>query len=118
MRFFWTSTQGTAPDATGHKGFYYHFLDMTTGRRAGRCELSTVDTAFLLAGMLAAAPYFDGESEDEQAIRGLADALYRQANWPWACNGGGTEDATGRRVAARRPVRRASAGEPRSIRVL
>ena len=36
MRFFWTSPQGTAPDATGHKGFYYHFLDMTTGRRASR----------------------------------------------------------------------------------
>lgn len=90
MRFFWTSTQGTAPDATGHNGFYYHFLDMITGRRAGRCELSTVDTAFLLAGMLAAAAYFDGESEDEQAIRGLADALYRRANWPWACNGGAT----------------------------
>ena len=58
MRFFSTSPQGTAPDATGHKGFYYHFLDMTTGRRAGLCELSTVDTSFLLAGMLGAAGYF------------------------------------------------------------
>ena len=59
LRFFWTSPQGTAPDATGYKGFYYHFLDMTTGRRAGGCELSTVDTAFLLAGMLTAATYFE-----------------------------------------------------------
>lgn len=90
LRFFWTSAQGTAPDVTGHKGFYYHFLDMTTGRRAGQCELSTVDTSFLLAGMLAAAVFFDRDSEDELEIRTLADALYRRANWPWACNGGAT----------------------------
>ena len=65
LRFFWTSPQGTSPDSTGYKGFYYHFLDMTTGRRAQLCELSTVDTGFLLAGMLAAAVYFDQDSEAE-----------------------------------------------------
>jgi hypothetical protein len=68
MRFFWNSPHGTAPDATGYKGFYYHFLDMQTGRRAGLCELSTIDTTFLLAGMLAAAEFFDGENEDEQEL--------------------------------------------------
>ena len=51
MRFFWTSRQGTEADATGHKGFYYHFLDMSTGGRVGQCELSTIDSTFLLAGM-------------------------------------------------------------------
>ena len=90
LRFFWASPHGTAPDATGHNGFYYHFLEMDTGRRAGLCELSTVDSSFLLAGMLAAAAYFDHENADEQAIRTLADALYRRADWPWACNGGAT----------------------------
>ncbi|QGQ24767.1 hypothetical protein F1728_19670 [Gimesia benthica] len=90
LRFFWTSPQGTAPDATGYKGFYYHFLDMTTGRRAGMCELSTIDTAFLLAGMLTAAIYFDEDCEDEREIRTLADALYRRADWQWARNGGAT----------------------------
>ena len=90
LRFFWTSPQGTAPDGSGHKGFYYHFLDMTTGRRAGLCELSTVDTSFLLAGMLAAAAFFDRDSEEEQEIRTLADALYRRVDWPWACNGEAT----------------------------
>jgi hypothetical protein len=90
LRFFWTSAQGASPDTTGHKGFYYHFLDMTTGRRAGICELSTVDTAFLFAGMLAAAAYFDRENEDEQEIRMLADALYRRADWHWACDGRAT----------------------------
>ncbi|MDQ2666657.1 MAG: hypothetical protein M3Z05_11675, partial [Gemmatimonadota bacterium] len=90
LRFFSSSAQGTGTDATGHKGFYYHFLDMTTGRRAGQCELSTVDTGFLLAGMLAAAAFFDQDSEDELEIRTLADALYRRVEWPWACNGGAT----------------------------
>src|SRR5690242_969174 len=51
VRFFQQSQQGPQPDATGYKGFYYHFLDMDTGRRVWSCELSTVDTAFLLAGM-------------------------------------------------------------------
>jgi hypothetical protein len=87
--FFWTSPQGTAPGMTGYKGFYYHFLDMTTGRRAYLCELSTVDTSFLLAGMLAAG-YFDQDSEAEREIRTVAHALYRRADWPWACDGGAT----------------------------
>ncbi len=90
LRFFWTSRQGPEPDATGHKGFYYHFLDMSTGRRAGFSELSTVDTSFLLAGMLAAAVFFDQDSAEEQEIRTLADALYRRVDWPWACNAGAT----------------------------
>jgi len=90
LRFFWNSVQTTAADATGYKGFYYHFLDMATGRRALGCELSTVDSAFLLAGALTAAAYFDRDSRDEQEIGTLADALYRRADWRWAQNGGAT----------------------------
>ncbi len=63
LRFFWDSPQGEERDATGHRGFFYHFLDMETGRRAWESELSTIDTTFLLAGALAAAAYFDGECE-------------------------------------------------------
>src|SRR5262245_58655148 len=59
LRFFAHSPQGTEPDATGYKGFYYHFLDMQTGRRVWDCEVSTIDSAFLFAGMLSAAAYFD-----------------------------------------------------------
>ena len=40
LRFFWNSPQGPEPDATGYKGFYYHFLDMQTGRRAWQCDPS------------------------------------------------------------------------------
>ncbi len=90
LRFFWNSPQGDEPDATGYKGFYYHFLDMQTGRRAWKCELSTVDTGFLLAGALAAGIYFDEETAAEQEIRTLADALYRRADWQWAQNHGAT----------------------------
>jgi hypothetical protein len=90
LRFFWHSPQGPESDATGHKGFYYHFLDMETGRRVWSCELSTIDSAFLLAGVLAAAAYFDQDSAAEQEIRTLADALYRRADWQWAQNGGAT----------------------------
>src|SRR4029079_1238510 len=32
LRFLWNSDQSTAVDATGHRGFYYHFLDVRTGR--------------------------------------------------------------------------------------
>ncbi len=90
LRFLHDSPQGPEPDATGFKGFYYHFLDMSTGRRADRCELSTVDTAFLLAGTLTAAVFFDGECEEEHEIRRLADAIYQRTQWVWACNGGAT----------------------------
>ena len=88
LRFFWSSPQGPEPDATGYKGFYYHFLDMQTGRRAWLCELSTVDSAFLLAGALTAGLYFDGANAEENEIRALADALYRRADWSWARNQG------------------------------
>ena len=90
LRFFWNSPQGPEPDATGYKGFYYHFLDMQTGRRAWHCELSTVDSAFLLAGALTAAAYFDASTADEIEIRILGDALYRRADWQWAQNQGDT----------------------------
>jgi hypothetical protein len=90
LRFFWKSPQGSEPDATGHKGFYYHFLDMKTGRRAWDCELSTIDSAFLLAGALTAGVYFSADTEDEREIRDLSEALYRRCDWAWAQNGEAT----------------------------
>ena len=88
LRYLYDCPQGPEADASGYKGFYYHFLDMDTGRRAWRCELSTIDSAFLFAGALAVATYFDGDSEDETEVRRLADAIYRRADWDWARNGG------------------------------
>jgi hypothetical protein len=90
LRFFHGSVQSADADATGYKGFYYHFLDLVDGRRVWNCELSTIDSALLLAGMLTAAAYFSGDGADEREIGGLADALYRRADWDWARNGGAT----------------------------
>jgi hypothetical protein len=90
LRFFRDAPQSRARDATGYKGFYYHFLSMQMGRRAGRCELSTVDSAFLFAGMLTAAAYYQQDDPEEAEIRALADALYRRADWRWAANRGAT----------------------------
>ena len=88
LRFFAESAQGPEPDATGHRGFFYHFLDLRTGRRAHGCELSTMDTAILLAGALTAAAYFDRDAPDETRIRRFANSLYRAADWDWALDGG------------------------------
>jgi hypothetical protein len=90
LRFFWNSPQGPEPDATGYRGFYYHFLDMQTGRLAWQSELSTVDSTFLLAGALTVGVYFDAAKPDELEIRTLADAIYRRADWEWAQNQGAT----------------------------
>jgi hypothetical protein len=90
LRFFWSSGQGPEPDATGHKGFYYHFLDMETGRRTWQCELSTIDSALLLAGVLTVGAYFREENEDEEEIRSLSEKLYRRVDWDWARNGRST----------------------------
>ncbi len=86
LKFLYTSHQGPEPDATGYKGFYYHFLDMQTGRRAWSCELSTIDTAILMAGVLSVAMFFVDENDQEREIRQLADRLYRRVDWTWALN--------------------------------
>jgi len=86
LRFLDSSPQGREPDATGYKGFYYHFLDMQSGRRAWECEISTVDTAILMAGILNAARYFT----DEPEIRDRAETLYRRVDWQWALDGAKT----------------------------
>jgi hypothetical protein len=84
LRFFFNSPQGDRPDATGYKGFYYHFLDMQTGRRVWQSELSPIDTVFLLAGMLTTSAYFHANAHDEIEIRELVDSLYRRIDWRWA----------------------------------
>ena len=90
LRYLLECPQGPEPDASGYKGFFYHFLDIETGRRVWQCELSTLDSAFLFAGALTVGTYFDRDTPDEVEIRSLADALYRRADWNWARDGGPT----------------------------
>ncbi|MEO7253865.1 MAG: glucoamylase family protein [Casimicrobium sp.] len=88
LRFFMNSDQSGAADATGLHGFYFHFLDMQLGTRVWLSELSLIDTALLIAGVLTAAAYFNAETHDEKALRELADALYRRVDWRWAQHDG------------------------------
>ncbi len=84
LRFFRDAPQGEAPaGVTGYKGFYYHFLDMQTGHRHRDIELSSVDTALLLAGALFCREYFDGADPAEAELRRIADELLARADWRW-----------------------------------
>jgi hypothetical protein len=84
LRFFEHSDQSGTPESTGYKGFYFHFLHMHSGTRAWRCEVSLIDTALLLAGMLTAAAYFSAAAADEAELRSLVDTLYHRMDWGWS----------------------------------
>jgi hypothetical protein len=86
LRFFDTAPQGDSEDDdTGYHGFFYHFLDMQSGKRFARwTEVSTVDTTLLLGGVLFAQSYYDRDTPREREIRTLADHIYRRVDWNWA----------------------------------
>ena len=85
LRFFARAPQGPQPaGASGYKGFFYHFLDMDNGSRAGTNELSTVDTSLFLGGVLFAQSYYNGQDSGEAEIRKLAEKIYARVEWPWA----------------------------------
>ncbi len=70
----------------GMNGFFYHFVDMTTGARAFNSEVSSIDTAILLCGALMCRQHF---SQDPQ-IPGLATQIYNKVNFAWMLDGGTT----------------------------
>jgi len=83
----WSLPQGPAiSGVAGHKGLFYHFLTNDEALRYKDVELSTIDSGLLLAGALSAQSYFDGDTQDEQDIRSLADSLYLRAEWDWILN--------------------------------
>ncbi len=85
LEWLWRAPQGTQPDATGYQGFFYHFLDIQTGKRFQTVELSTIDSALLFAGILFDREYFDQAADSgEVRIRALADSIYLRADWRWA----------------------------------
>ncbi|KRG42478.1 hypothetical protein ARC20_10690 [Stenotrophomonas panacihumi] len=85
LKFFRDAPVG--PQRTGkagYKGFYYHFLDMQRGQRYDSwVELSSVDTALLMMGVLFAQSYYDGDDPREKEIRQIADTLYKRVDWTW-----------------------------------
>ena len=91
LNTFYTGPQSTAASGTiGYKGFFYHFLDMNTGTRFvtwSNVELSSIDSALLMAGILDARQYFDSPDTDEVAIREMADSLESRMDWTFFRNG-------------------------------
>ncbi|MBP1654751.1 MAG: hypothetical protein H6Q28_1307 [Bacteroidetes bacterium] len=88
LRTFWEGPQGTAASGMiGHKGWFYHWLDMESATRTWDSELSSIDTGLLLAGILHAREYYGLADPEEAEIRALADSIYARIDWPWMRNG-------------------------------
>ena len=65
--------------ADTYQGFFFHFLDMSTAKRAWTSELSNIDTAIMLCGILTARQHFASDPQ----IPGIATQIYERVNWPW-----------------------------------
>ena len=61
-----------------HRGFFYHFANMNTGERIWDSEVSSVDTAILLCGVLMCRQYFQDKDIDQ-----LAHAIFDRVQWTW-----------------------------------
>jgi hypothetical protein len=64
-------------------GWFYHFVDAATGERRWNSEVSSIDTALLLGGVLTARQYFASDAE----IKRLADQIYNRVDFDWMRNG-------------------------------
>jgi len=71
-------------DCPHEHGFLYHFIDIDSGQRMFNSELSSIDTALLLCGVLLCRQYFAGNTR----IQALATTFYRRIDWEWMLNGG------------------------------
>lgn len=71
-----------AEKAPRERGWYYHWMDAKDGKRVWKSELSSIDTALLLAGALTAKGCFPSPE-----IARLADAIYDAVDFPWMLAG-------------------------------
>lgn len=76
LRFF-------ACRAPSEHGWFYHWMNANTGERVWRSEVSSIDTALLLGGILTARQYFRGNPEVER----LARKIYEGVDFSWMLNG-------------------------------
>ena len=72
LRFLWKKLPT-------HRGFFYHFANVNTGERVWDSEVSSVDTAILLCGILACRKHFEEHSEVSQ----LAYQIFNRVDWTW-----------------------------------
>lgn len=75
LRFLW---EGLPHE----RGFFYHFVNCRTGARVWQCELSSIDTAILLCGVLTCRQHFRARD-----IRLLAQRIYQRVDWRWMLDG-------------------------------
>src|SRR6185437_10785409 len=61
-----------------HRGFFYHFANINTGERIWDSEVSSVDTAILLCGILTCRQHFE-----DHGVTGLSDAIFNRVDWTW-----------------------------------
>lgn len=66
-------------------GFFYHFVDISTGERAFDCEVSSIDTGLLLCGVLMCRQYFS-----DPQIQALASQIFDRTDWLWMLDNGRT----------------------------
>lgn len=64
----------------GKNGFYYHFINIETAKRAWNSELSIIDTAIFICGAITAGEFFGG------GVKEKAEILYKRINWKWYRN--------------------------------
>jgi hypothetical protein len=69
-------------DQENVRGWLYHFVNQQSGDRVWNCEVSTIDTAFVLAGVITAQQYFERDAE----IFELAQCLYNRVDFQWMYN--------------------------------
>jgi len=62
-----------------HRGFFYHWANINTGERVWDAEVSSVDTAILLCGVLTCREYFRNAAE----VQALADDIFDRVEWTW-----------------------------------
>src|ERR1700733_7582378 len=71
LRFLWKKLPQ-------HRGFFYHWANINTGERVWESEISSVDTAILLCGVLTCREHFK-----HSAITQLADLIFQRVEWTW-----------------------------------
>jgi hypothetical protein len=72
LRFLWKKLPT-------HRGFFYHFANINTGERMWDSEVSSVDTAIFLCGLLTCRQHFEPHSE----ISRLAYEIFNRVDWTW-----------------------------------
>jgi hypothetical protein len=76
LRFF-------ADRAFQEHGWFYHWMDAATGERKWKSEVSSIDTAFLVAGIFTAAQCFPNEED----VATLAKAIFERIDFEWMLSG-------------------------------